>query len=203
MNTSKIIFSISDIATISQTKGAVWDFFAGENLFPDMFTVFDVIVSCNRITLRVVCDLILDNTDEHFDARFAEEPNHSSLSISLDVSGLPIAEQGGNIYYFNKGETVQDVLIIRDVVTSTQFGESVWHIVEDSGLVFILETGCIAICKDGYHDELMSVRRANTPENLNLPNAIAGKDDELGQVTTLERALIPISELLTKDLAGV
>jgi hypothetical protein len=50
----------------------------------------------------------------------------------------PGAKRKGNVYVPHQGESIRDVLIIRDTVTEVSGGETAWEYTADTGVVFDL-----------------------------------------------------------------
>lgn len=124
-----------------------------------------------------------------------EVDTYARFRIDDGATDLDAASKSGHLYYFNSGQTVQDVLIVRETVTEQREGEATWSYVTDIGIVFVLSGGLIAIGKVGHHTELLSVTRAQNLDALKLDDPSHGWEDHLDVEYFIERQTLAIDSL--------
>jgi hypothetical protein len=125
-----------------------------------------------------------------------EVDTYARFRIDDGATDLDAASKSGHLYYFNSGQTVQDVLIVRETVTEHREGEATWSYVTDIGIVFVLSGGLIAIGKVGHHTELLSVTtRAQNLDALKLDDPSHGWEDHLDVEYSIERQTLAIDSL--------
>lgn len=125
-----------------------------------------------------------------------EEDSYACLSVQAGAHDLEQAAKTGHLYYFHDGETIEDVLIVRDTITGRRDGELVWTYSADNAVVFVLSGGAVAVSKLGYHDEMLQVVHADSLDSLSLPPISGCWKDKLGLEHTRFRDAIPIADLI-------
>jgi hypothetical protein len=181
-------FSRDDLIRLAELVGGSWRYVSGKTLTHHLNTPIDVIIGTSGNSVRVVSEI----AEADFEGN-AEM--YAALSVSADVSGLDEAQRKGNVYIHFQREKINDIWIIRDVVTEVSGGELRWEYTTDVGLVFELSGGAVAVVKGSHHTEMLLVRMALSVEQLYLPDRVIEWDDDLTAQHYSSREFIPIEKL--------
>ncbi|MCU0298504.1 MAG: hypothetical protein MUF33_08300 [Candidatus Nanopelagicales bacterium] len=84
-------------------------------------------------------------------------------------------------------------------MTEHREGQRTWSYATDTGIIFVLSGGLIAIGKVGHHPELLSVTRAASLDALKLDDPSHGWEDRLDVQYSIERQTFAIDSLRRTD----
>ena len=187
MNTITQILDEESLSRLAALRGGVWRYLGGVQVSNWMTDVSLFIATDSRLLT-----ITGETTELDFEG---EDDTYARFRIDDGATDLDAASKSGHLYYFNSGQTVQDVLIVRETVTEHREGEATWSYVTDIGIVFVLSGGLIAIGRVGHHTELLSVTRAQNLDALKLDDPCHGWEDRLDVEYSIERQTLAIDSL--------
>ena len=187
MNTITQILDEESLSRLAALRGGVWRYLGGVQVSNWMTDVSLFIATDSRLLT-----ITGETTELDFEG---EDDTYARFHIDDGATDLDAASKSGHLYYFNSGQTVQDVLIVRETVTEHREGEATWSYVTDIGIVFVLSGGLIAIGKVGHHTELLSVTRAQNLDALKLDDPSHGWEYRLDVEYSIERQTLAIDSL--------
>ena len=185
----KNIFSNLDIAKLQGLVGSELSYVAGPQLWE--FLNSDLIfVAAGSKRLSFQGD-IFPESFEGFDSDYSRiklsEPTQAEVDAALKV---------GAAYYFHSGEVIDRVYVIRDSIRYFGAKGETWEYVTDTGVVFQLTGGTLAVSKLGHHDEMLQVTYLDELSVDLLPVTVGHFESDLYQKYEFSRELIllgPIS----------
>jgi hypothetical protein len=125
------------------------------------------------------------------------EADYSKIAISVPSdSAIDKALKDGYAYYFHKGEQLMGISIVRDRVKYVGSQGETWEYVTDSGVIFELAKGIVAITKLGHHDETLQVTYLDRMVKDQIPNTVSHFDSDLFHQYQFSREFIPMENLL-------
>lgn len=187
MNTTTQILDEESLSRLAALRGGTWRYLGGVQVSNWMTDVSLFIATDSRLLT-----ITGETTELDFEG---EDDTYARFRIDDGATALDAASKSGYLYYFNSGQTVQDVLIVRETVTEHREGQATWSYVTDIGIVFMLSGGLIAIGKVGHHTELLSVTRAASLDALRLDDPSHGWEDRLDVDYSIERQTFAIDSL--------
>ena len=187
MNTVTQILDEESLSRLAALRGGVWRYLGGVQVSNWMTDVSLFIATDSRLLT-----ITGETTELDFEG---EDDTYARFRIDDGATGLDAASKSGHLYYFNSGQTVQDVLIVRETVTEHREGRTTWSYVTDIGIIFVLSGGLIAIGKVGHHTELLSVTRAQNLDALKLDDPSHGWEDRLDVEYSIQRQTFAIDSL--------
>ena len=187
MNTITQILDEESLSRLAALRGGVWRYLGGVQVSNWMTDVSLFIATDSRLLT-----ITGETTELDFEG---EDDTYARFRIDDGATDLDAASKSGHLYYFNSGQTVQDVLIVRETVTEHREGRTTWSYVTDIGIIFVLSGGLIAIGKVGHHTELLSVTRAQNLDALKLDDPSHGWEDRLDVEYSIERQTLAIDSL--------
>ena len=187
MNTITQILDEESLSRLAALRGGVWRYLGGVQVSNWMTDVSLFIATDSRLLT-----ITGETTELDFEG---EDDTYARFRIDDGATDLDAASKSGHLYYFNSGQTVQDVLIVRETVTEHREGEATWSYVTDVGIIFVLSGGLIAIGKVGHHTELLSITRAQNLDALKLDDPSHGWEDRLDVEYSIERQTLAIDSL--------
>lgn len=187
MNTITQILDEESLSRLAALRGGVWRYLGGVQVSNWMTDVSLFIATDSRLLT-----ITGETTELDFEG---EVDTYARFRIDDGATDLDAASKSGHLYYFNSGQTVQDVLIVRETVTEHREGRTTWSYVTDIGIIFVLSGGLIAIGKVGHHTELLSVTRAQNLDALKLDDPSHGWEDRLDVEYSIERQTLAIDSL--------
>ncbi len=136
-------------AIIGQSWQGFWAWEYPENL--GNFGAWDaigiqLIDSCVKINTSIL--------DFQFDDEFEDDIGHLSVDV---FENCHFVDDDVTFHKLLSGQSILDVLVIREEVRAALHDVPVWAFTNDYGLVFVLESGCVAVYKamyQGYHLEV-------------------------------------------------
>jgi hypothetical protein len=187
MTTITQILDEESLSRLAALRGGVWQYLGGVQVSNWMTDVSLFIATDSRLLT-----ITGETTELDFEG---EDDTYARFRIVDGATDLDAASRSGHLYYFNSGQTVQDVLIVRETVTEHREGQATWSYVTDIGIVFVLSGGLIAIGKVGHHTELLCVTRAQNLDALKLDDPSHGWEDHLDVEYSIERQTLAIDSL--------
>lgn len=184
----KNIFSNLDIAKLQGLVGSELSYVAGPQLWE--FLNSDLIfVSAGSKKLSFQGD-IFPESFEGFESDYSRiklsEPTNSEVDAAVKV---------GAAYYFHSGEVINRVFVIRDLIRYIGSKRESWEYVTDSGVVFQLTGGALAVTKLGHHDEMLQVTYLDELSVGLLPVTVGHFESDLFQKYEFSRELIPLGSI--------
>lgn len=171
--------------------GEKWKLFGGGAL-SDWLTAISLFISTDGHEVTVTGEV------EYLDFE-REDETYSRLQVSSGAGGLGKAAAAGYLYYHHQGEEVTDVRILRETVSEFIDGARTWTLTTDIAIVFVLESGVIAVARVNYHSELLCVVQARTVQDLVVDQLLSSWTNLVDRTYEFERRMIPVSELLGMD----
>ena len=141
------------------------------------------------------CRLSIGTVTEYFDID-GEEFSFSSVQISEAGSELDRARNEGNVYYQNRGEQINQVLIVRETLRATYEGDPFFEVDVDFGIVLVRSKSVIAIAKRGFHGSDFVVSSAPSISELEFFDSSKEWSQSLMMHYEFGRELIKIDDLL-------
>jgi len=141
------------------------------------------------------CKLSIGTATEYFDID-GDVFSFSSVQISEAGSELDRARNEGNVYYQNKGEQINQVLIVRETLRATYEGNPFFEVDFDFGIVLVRSKSVIAIAKRGFHGDDFVVSSAPSIGELELFDSSKEWSQSLMMDYEFGRELIKIDDLL-------
>lgn len=124
------------------------------------------------------------------------EADYSKMVISVPSDAeLDKALKDGSAYYFHSGEQLIGISIVRDCVKYVDSKGESWEYLTDSGIVFELAKGILAITKLGHHDEMLQVTYLDRMAKDEIPNTVGHFDSDLFHQYQFSREFIPMENL--------
>ena len=139
--------------------GARWQYLGGADLW-DRLSASQAFIVTDGGDLTINADI------EYLDFEDFED-NYSYLRAIPGAQDLATARTRGYLYYFHTGQTVTDILIVRDKISEIRYGHTAWEFSFDSAIIFQLERAAIAITKYP-HSELFLITHAPTTDQLDV-----------------------------------
>lgn len=163
-------------------RGQTWRCFGGVQV-SDWLTDVSIFIVTDEEAVTI--------TGETDDLDFeGEYDTYATFRVEDGATQLPIAAKAGNLYYFQTGQEILDVLVLRESVTEARDGHTTWTYVTDLGIVFKFADAVIAVTKVSHHTELLAVLRADSIDTLNVKEPSNVWQDKLGIEYTLDRYFI-------------
>lgn len=173
---------------LAAVLGARWQYLGGADLW-DRLSASQAFIVTDGGALTINADI------EYLDFEDFED-NYSYLRAIPGAQDLATARSRGYLYYFHTGQTVTDVLIVRDKISEIRYGHTAWEFSFDSAIIFQLQHAVIGITKYP-HSELFLITHAPELGELDVISRFDEWEDELGVEHITTRTTIPIRELVT------
>jgi len=158
-------------------------YIAGPNLSSDLSSDF-VIIATDKAFYGFQGDV-------HQDLIEGFSELYSSIeTCDVETEELEEARTRGNQYFFNKGEVISEIFLVRDNIEGFNEAKEAWHYSSDIGLVLRLESGYVAITRLGYHDEMLQVSYFGDLTVENIPTTQGRFDRDLHSNFTVKRSFI-------------
>ena len=158
-------------------------YIAGPNLSSDLSSDFVIIVTDK--------DSYGFQGDVHQDVLEGFPELYSSIeTCEVENEELEEARTRGNQYFFNKGEVISEIFLVRDSIEGLNDANEPWQYSSDIGIVLRLETGYVAITRLGYHDEMLQVSYFGELTVENIPATLGRFETDLHSNYTLTRSFI-------------
>lgn len=189
MTTITQILDVESLSRLARLRGTTWRYFGGAQV-STWLTDVSIFVSTDDGDVTMSGE----TTDLDFEG---EADNYSRFRIDDGATDLDTASRAGHLYHFNGGHRLEDVLIVREIVTERRDGKQAWTYVNDLAVVFVLDNGVIAISKVSHHTELLSVVRADQLDALDLDEPSHGWEDKLDVEFSFTREVLSINDLIS------
>jgi hypothetical protein len=170
---------------LASLLGQRWRYFGGAQV-TDWMTEVSLLVATEGPTLTVSGEV--DDLDFE-----GEDDSYSHLRVDPGAPDLPAASKAGNLFHFNAGQEVKDVVIVRETVTQQIDTQPTWTYITDIAIIFQLETAVIAFAKVSQHSELIVAIRATNTENLKIDEPTNLWTDKIGIEHMITRKFISLS----------
>lgn len=125
-----------------------------------------------------------------------EDDTYSLLKVDNGAADFEEARKAGRIYSTQSGQSVNDVLIVRETVVETRRRQVSWRYVADIAIVFQLSHGVVAVAKVSHHTELLGIATAQSMDELRIDQVNSCWGDRQGVTHTADRQVIHIEDLL-------
>ena len=181
-------FSATDLEIFQNLIGTQWSFVAGPELWEYLSSDL-IFVICGELRISLQGD-IFESTFESFKSDYSKIIVSSPKQHEIDLS-----IKKGFAYSFHAGDFVTGVSILRDSVQRTGTGIDTWDYISDSGVIFHLTSGDVAITKLGHHDEMLQVTFLDKVETAQIPEMNSHFEHDLDNQYRFNRELIPLQAL--------
>jgi len=160
-------------------------YIAGPNLSSDLSSDFVIIVTDK--------DSYGLQGDVHQDFLEGFSELYSSIeTCEVDKDELEEARTRGNQYFFNKGEVISEIFLVRDSIEGFNEAKETWQYNSDIGIVLRLESGYVSITRLGYHDEMLQVSYYGELTVANIPRTHGRFESDLHSNFTVKRSFIKV-----------
>lgn len=181
----KNTLTLEQIIELRAMIGQRLAFIAGPNLSSDLSSDFVIIATDT--------DLFGLQGDVHQDILEGFPELYSSIeTCTVEKHDLEEARTHGYQYYFKKGECISEILLVRENIECFIDGKQAWLYTSDIGIVLKLESGCVAITRLGYHDEMLQVTYIGELNMDYLPPTSGRFENDLHSNYAFTRSLIKI-----------
>jgi hypothetical protein len=180
--------SRDEITNLRGLIGATFDSLAGAHL-PDYLSGSEVLLVTDRGVLRIwseVMGLDFQGFDE----------DYSTLHVAIGDDGLDEATRLGHRYYFHSGERIDDVEIVREIVSEVVIGEATWEYCSDIAIMLKLSGGSLTLRREHLNMEVLSVRFADVGAVTGVPTPTSYWSDTVDTRYVTERIVLPVDVLL-------
>ena len=123
----------------------------------------------------------------------------ANLSVGdTDPEALEAWRKCGRTFFYDSGQTVRSVFIVREEITALRDGDVQWVYSTDIGVVFELSEGALGIVKASHHIEALRVSFGDSVDALDLPDRMIewDWDNELGEEYRTKHEFIDVRSLL-------
>ena len=182
--------SQSDYSALARLVGQTWRNYGAATCVPSGSNVLGSIfvrAGDQQLSLAAVDhNLLIEGVEEEF----------TSLTTQQDDDTESLAESNGNLFYFFKGATVDDIFVVRDEHLEVADGIPQLSITADSGLVVEFHEGAIGVMKGGWRAIDLIVSRAASVGELDLFDGSSEWVSRLDVSYEHTRQLVSVSELV-------
>lgn len=192
MKTAELILSAEELRSLASLEGCNWRRYGADVLFDGDVAFIDMFIesSTEALTLSVQeSPLDLQGWPDDL----------TRLRVSRGAAGLAEALRKGNLYYQGQGRRIVEVLLARDTYRGTVGGHPAFELVIDVGVVFVLDSGCIAVCKGGPFTDDLVISRASDLGSLRLPGGLEQWTPDLEHSYEHRRDVLLLRDLLAKE----
>lgn len=189
MNKAARLIDHDSLLRLAKLVNGAWEYFGAEGMGVELRTSFNAffVTSCGSITVWSDVEY-LDFT--------GEEDTYSGLSVEDGALHLREARSTGSFFYFHAGESVVDVLVLRERIQEVCDGVTTWEFTTDLAVVFVLSEGVIAVSKRSQHAEVIAVTHAGSLEQLAIAEPSSSWVEQIGVDYVHSREFIRVAELL-------
>lgn len=187
MRSSSQLLNDESFRLLASLLNREWRCTSGEFMNSPDFAWERVLLSTNSSSIELALDLHplnIDGLDEEYP--FLSVARH-------DVSG---SGSGANSYFHGKGETVREVLVLREVLEKVSPSDEAFRNVADIGVFVRLDSLWISAVRATHFVEAFDISYAENISDIGLPDTIDEWDDSLVDQFTLAREWIDVSPFL-------
>jgi sulfur relay (sulfurtransferase) DsrF/TusC family protein len=179
----------SELRTLAGLIGLPWEYYGSEWPKTENFIEAPVIVESGSLQLALTITVDeLDVDEDLVDVSFVTvEPLTHSVSKSL---------RNGNIYFQGKGETVENIYIVRESLGETHMSNRRFVVNTDCGVVIERSDSALSLTTRGLAGEDFVVSEAKSVADLTFYNTLREWSDTLMTSFDFQRTLIPVGELI-------
>ncbi len=179
-------FSPQDLDLLRSFIGSQLSFVAGPDLWEPLSADL-IFVVCGERGLELRGDIFQDSFEGF-------ESDYSKINFSeITQSEVLEATQRGFRYLIHAGELVTGVAILRNQVKHSGKNGNDWDYTSDSGVIFYLSEGALAVTKLGHHDELLQVTYQEKIDEA-LAELNSHFESDFDDQYEFTRVLVPLSQ---------
>lgn len=180
---------LNSLETLAAIRGATWNSFGNPDM-PPWMVAFSAAISTSQ------GDLLVFGEVEELDFEGPLEL-YSMIQAKPDSNTIKQSQAKANLYYFGKGQRINDILILREQVTKIVNERPEWSYIHDMAVVFVLDDQVIAFVQISRFMEPIDVMHASSLDELPIEDYIGefGKP-ELGVEYMLDRKYHRVTDLL-------
>ena len=141
--------------------GQRWTGIGGTKMPQPNFSWTELFVATESSNLRFFVEMIPRNFE-------GESTEYPELKLESPPAGFITAVAAGKAYFQGRGEKICAIWLLRDSVRCTEASTAQFEFVVDVGVVFQLETDCVAVTVASFVSDGLSVLRADCRENLEI-----------------------------------
>lgn len=168
MNRFESHLTDNERALLGSLVGATWDSYGGSSVVHEgRFAVSSLDIATSNGSIKVHTELVaspMDSGPEDF----------AKLSVHLGAGNFPSAVSDGRLFFHEKGKSVERVSIVRARVDASSFGEPVFTVSMDHGIVFHLSGRDLYVARGGWFEETLEIVRSD----LRLGHMIDIREDD-------------------------
>jgi hypothetical protein len=162
-----IVFSDDEVSALAALIGQKWRLITGEVMdeYPNHLCAWgESFVVTDSTNLR------LSISPFDFELEKGDDDDLGVLKAEY-YENAPIEKiEKAEAFYKFGGQALQDVAVIRENITQTSVDNSDWMLSNDYGVVFVLESGVIAIYKAGYQGFFLDIAIGDDIDSLEIPS---------------------------------
>lgn len=124
------------------------------------------------------------------------DEDYSTLHVAVSDDGLDEATRRGHRYYFHSGERIDDVEIVREMVSEVVIGEATWEYCSDVAIMLKLSGGSLTLRREHLNMEVLSVLFADAGAVTGVPTPTSYWSDTIDTRYVVDRIVLPVEALL-------
>lgn len=196
MKTLNLELETSSVELIASLIGETWRSISGWRLSQAAGHVLsaDEFVALRTASSNV--DITLEQTWSDFQGL---EDDYDLLGARVGQKELGPDERAGDIDFSFAGVRIVAISLVRDHIAAKYLGDVRWEVTSDSGLIFELESGSVAIFKSSLAgSRILNVAIADKRDDIAIPDYARAWTEgaRLGEEYEVTREFIPIDDLL-------
>lgn len=195
MRHATLLFQHDDLAHLYDLHQSRWDHYGAEAMTDNGHCALQsAYLRTSAGAVTIAADIVMLDIE-------GDPEEYSRLQINAGAYGESTARRSGQVFFQHKGQTVTDILVVRDAIRRTEPAEEGFELISDSGIVILLDGGFIAFCKSNAYmlDMDMAIARDTFFAPELLPDPTLGWDSDLHTRYEVARRIIPLYDLLDRD----